>query len=194
MASEELHFNVDARAALKRGVDQLAEAGKVTRGPKGRNVVIDKKFGSPTVTKDGVTVAKEVRPSDPIENMGAQMVKEVATKTSDLAGDGTTTATVLAQAIFREGLKNVTAGANPMELKRGIDKAVESVVEELKKLSTATAGRKEIAQLGSISANNDKEIGDLIADAMEKVGKDVLITVQKAKGLETTLESEEGMH
>jgi chaperonin GroEL len=193
MAAKELLFNSDARSKLKRGVDALAEAVKVTLGPKGRNVVIDKKFGSPTVTKDGVTVAKEVELSDPIENMGAQMVKEVATKTSDLAGDGTTTATVLAQAIFREGLKNVTAGANPMELKRGIDKAVEAVVEELKRISTATAGKKEIAQVGSISANNDKEIGDLIADAMEKVGKDGVITVEEAKGLETTLETVDGM-
>src|SRR4026209_46390 len=193
MAAKELHFNVDARAALKRGVDQLAEAVRVTLGPKGRNVIIDKKFGSPTITKDGVTVAKEIELADPIENMGAQMVKEVATKTSDLAGDGTTTATVLAQAIFREGLKNVTAGANPMALKRGIDKAVTAVVEELKKISVPTSGKKEIAQVGSISANNDKEIGDLIADAMEKVGKDGVITVEEAKGLETTLETVEGM-
>jgi chaperonin GroEL len=193
MAAKELHFNTDARAALKRGVDQLAEAVKVTLGPKGRNVVIDKKFGAPTVTKDGVTVAKEIELSDPLENMGAQMVKEVATKTSDLAGDGTTTATVLAQAIFREGLKNVTAGVNPMALKRGIDAAVSAVVEELKKMSVPTKGKKEIAQVGSISANNDKEIGDLIADAMEKVGKDGVITVEEAKGLETTLETVEGM-
>jgi len=193
MAAKELHFNTDARAALKRGVDQLAEAVKVTLGPKGRNVVIDKKFGAPTVTKDGVTVAKEIELSDPLENMGAQMVKEVATKTSDIAGDGTTTATVLAQAIFREGLKNVTAGANPMALKRGIDKAVNSVVEELKRISIPTAGRKEIAQVGAISANNDKEIGELIAEAMEKVGKDGVITVEEAKGLETTLETVDGM-
>jgi chaperonin GroEL len=193
MAAKELLFNTEARAKLKRGVDALAEAVKVTLGPKGRNVVIDKKFGSPTVTKDGVTVAKEVELSDPIENMGAQMVKEVATKTSDLAGDGTTTATVLAQAIFREGLKNVTAGANPMELKRGIEKAVEAVVEELKKLSVPSAGKKEIAQVGTISANNDKEIGNLIAEAMEKVGKDGVITVEEAKGLETTLETVDGM-
>jgi len=193
MAAKELLFNTDARAKLKRGVDALAEAVKVTLGPKGRNVVIDKKFGSPTVTKDGVTVAKEIELSDPIENMGAQMVKEVATKTSDLAGDGTTTATVLAQAIFREGLKNVTAGANPMELKRGIEKAVEAVVEQLKTLSVPSAGKKEIAQVGSISANNDKEIGNLIADAMEKVGKDGVITVEEAKGLETTLETVDGM-
>ncbi|MGH9198656.1 MAG: TCP-1/cpn60 chaperonin family protein, partial [Acidimicrobiia bacterium] len=149
MSAKELQFSIDARARLKRGVDVLAEAVKITLGPKGRNVVIDKKFGSPTITKDGVTVAKEIELSDPVENMGAQMVKEVATKTSDLAGDGTTTATVLAQAIFREGLKNVTAGANPMELKRGIEKAVEAVVEELKKLSAPSAGKKEIAQVGT---------------------------------------------
>src|SRR5712672_1550439 len=193
MAAKELHFNVDARAALKRGVDQLAEAVKVTLGPKGRNVVIDKKFGAPTVTKDGVTVAKEIELADPLENMGAQMVKEVATKTSDNAGDGTTTATVLAQAIFREGLKNVTAGANPMAIKRGVDKAVAAIVEELKKISVPTTGKKEIAQVGSISANNDMEIGNLIAEAMEKVGKDGVITVEEAKGLETTLETVEGM-
>jgi chaperonin GroEL len=173
MAAKELHFNVEARAALKRGVDQLAEAVKVTLGPKGRNVVIDKKFGAPTVTKDGVTVAKEIELSDPIENMGAQMVKEVATKTSDLAGDGTTTATVLAQAIFREGLKNVTAGSNPMALKRGIEKAVAGIVEELKKISVPTTGRKEIAQVGTISANNDPEIGNLIAEAMERSARTV---------------------
>src|SRR6184192_3904234 len=182
MPAKQLEFNVEARARLKRGVDQLAEAVKVTLGPKGRNVVIDKKFGNPTVTKDGVTVAKEIELEDPIENMGAQMVKEVATKTSDLAGDGTTTATVLAQAIFREGLKSVTAGSNPMSLKRGIDRAVENVVEELKKISVPTAGRKEIAQVGAISANNDK-----------KVGKDGVITVEEAKGLETTLETVDGM-
>jgi chaperonin GroEL len=193
MPAKLLEFNVEARARLKRGVDQLAEAVKVTLGPKGRNVVIDKKFGTPTVTKDGVTVAKEIELEDPVENMGAQMVKEVATKTSDLAGDGTTTATVLAQAIFREGLKSVTAGSNPMALKRGIDRAVDAVVEELKKISVATTGRKEIAQVGAISANNDKEIGELIADAMEKVGKDGVITVEEAKGLETTLETVEGM-
>ena len=191
--AKELHFDVEARSALKSGVDQLADAVKVTLGPKGRNVVIDKKFGSPTVTKDGVTVAKEVELSNPVENMGAQMVKEVATKTSDVAGDGTTTATVLAQAIFREGLKSVTAGINPMAIKRGIDKAVEHVVAELKKISVPTAGKKEIAQVGSISANNDDEIGNLIADAMEKVGKDGVITVEEAKGLETTLETVDGM-
>src|SRR6195256_1120352 len=191
MPAKQLEFNTEARARLKKGVDKLAEAVKVTLGPKGRNVVIDKKFGNPTVTKDGVTVAIELE--DEIENMGAQMVKEVATKTSDLAGDGTTTATVLAQAIFREGLKSVTAGSNPMSLKRGIDRAVESVVEELRKISVPTAGRKEIAQVGAISANNDKEIGNLIAEAMEKVGKDGVITVEEAKGLETTLETVDGM-
>src|SRR6266536_1721940 len=193
MAAKELHFNTEARAKLKKGIDHLAEAVKLTLGPKGRNVVIDKKFGSPTITKDGVTVAKEIELSDPIENMGAQMVKEVATKTSDLAGDGTTTATVLAQAIYREGLKNVTAGANPMELKRGIEKAVDAVVDELKRLSVPSAGKKEIAQVGTISAHNDKEIGNLIAEAMEKVGKDGVITVEEAKGLETTLETVDGM-
>jgi chaperonin GroEL len=192
MPAKELLFSIDARARLKRGVDALAEAVKLTLGPKGRNVVIDRSFGSPTITKDGVTVAKEIELSDPVENMGAQMVKEVATKTSDLAGDGTTTATVLAQAIFREGLRNVTAGANPMELKRGIEKAVEAVVEQLKTLSVPSAGKKEIAQVGSISANNDKEIGNLIADAMERVGKDGVITVEEAKGLETTLETVDG--
>jgi len=192
MAAKELLFSIEARAKLKRGVDQLAESVRITLGPKGRNVVIDKRFGSPTITKDGVTVAKEIELSDPIENMGAQMVKEVATKTSDLAGDGTTTATVLAQAIFREGLKNVTAGANPMELKRGIDRAVEAVVEQLRGISVPSAGKKEIAQVGTISANNDKEIGNLIAEAMEKVGKDGVITVEEAKGLETTLETVDG--
>ncbi len=193
MAAKELIFDVDARAKLKKGVDALAEAVKVTLGPKGRNVVIDKKFGSPTVTKDGVSVAKEIELSDPIENMGAQMVKEVATKTSDLAGDGTTTATVLAQAVFREGLKNVTAGANPMELKRGIDKAVEAIVAELRSMSVPTNGKKDIAQVGAISANNDKEIGNLIAEAMEKVGKEGVITVEEAKGLETMLDTVDGM-
>src|ERR687892_2819563 len=190
---KQLKFDEDARAALLRGVNIMAHAVKATLGPKGRNVVIDKKFGSPTITKDGVTVAKEIELKEPYENMGAQMLKEVASKTSDLAGDGTTTATVLAQAIFREGLKNVTAGANPMELKRGIDRAVEAVVEQLKALSVPSAGKKEIAQVGTISANNDKEIGNLIAEAMEKVGKDGVITVEEAKGLETTLETVEGM-
>jgi chaperonin GroEL len=192
MAAKELLFSTEARAKLKKGIDQLAEAVRITLGPKGRNVVIDKKFGSPTVTKDGVTVAREIELSDPIENLGAQMVKEVATKTSDLAGDGTTTATVLAQAIFREGLKNVTAGANPMELKRGIERAVEAVVEQLRTISVSSAGKKEIAQVGTISANNDKEIGNLIAEAMGKVGKDGVITVEEAKGLETTMETVDG--
>jgi len=193
MAAKYLEFSTEARARLKRGVDQLADAVKVTLGPKGRNVVIDKKFGSPTVTKDGVTVAKEVELDDEIENMGAQMVKEVATKTSDLAGDGTTTATVLAQAIYREGLKSVTAGANPMALKRGIESAVETVVAELKKISVPTSGRKDIKQVATISANGDAEIGDKIADAMDKVGKDGVITVEEAKSLETTLETVDGM-
>ena len=193
MAAKYLEYSVEARARLKRGVDKLADAVKVTLGPKGRNVVIEKKFGNPTVTKDGVTVAKEIELEDEVENMGAQMVKEVATKTSDLAGDGTTTATVLGQAIFREGLKSVTAGANPMALKRGIERAVEVVVEDLKKISVPSSGRKEIAQVGTISANGDKEIGDKIADAMEKVGKDGVITVEEAKGLETTLETVDGM-
>src|SRR5438067_11128515 len=193
MAAKYLEFDTEARSRLKRGVDQLAEAVKVTLGPKGRNVVIDKKFGNPTITKDGVTVAKEIELEDAIENMGAQMVKEVATKTSDIAGDGTTTATVLAQAIFREGLKSVTAGANPMSLKRGIDKAVELVVEELKRISAPSKGPKDIAHVGTISANNDPEIGKIIAEAMDKVGKDGVITVEEAKGLETTLEVVEGM-
>jgi chaperonin GroEL len=193
MAAKNLEFDVEARAKLKRGVDRLAQAVKVTLGPKGRNVVLDRKFGSPTVTKDGVSVAKEIELSDPVENMGAQMVKEVATKTSDVAGDGTTTATVLAQAIFGEGLKNVTAGTNPMGIRRGIDRAVEAVVAELERMSTDTKGKKEIAQVGSISANNNAEIGELIADAMEKVGKDGVITVEEARGLETTLETVDGM-
>ena len=193
MAAKIITFEADARAKLKRGVDQLADAVKVTLGPKGRNVVIDKKFGAPNITKDGVTVAKEIELEDPIENMGAQMVREVASKTSDVAGDGTTTATVLAQAIVREGLRNVTAGANPMDLKRGIDLAVASVVEELKKLSRPISGKKEIAQVGSISANNDHSIGELIAEAMEKVGKDGVITVEEAKGIETEFSVVEGM-
>ncbi len=193
MAAKELKFDVEARARLKSGVDQLADAVKVTLGPKGRNVVLDRKFGSPTVTKDGVSVAKEVELEEPVENMGAQMVKEVATKTSDVAGDGTTTATVLAQAIFAEGLKNVTAGTNPMGIRRGIDKAVSRVVDFLQEMSKETNTKKEISQVGAISANNDNEIGELIADAMEKVGKDGVITVEEAKGLETTLETVEGM-
>ena len=169
---KQLEFDVAARDALKRGVDQLADAVKVTLGPKGRNVVLDKKFGSPTVTKDGVTVAKEIELEDAYENMGAQMVKEVSSKTSDVAGDGTTTATLLAQAIYREGLKNVTAGANPMDLKRGIDKAVNAAVKAIQDLSKPVAGRSDISQVATTSANNDKAIGDLIAEAMEKVGKD----------------------
>jgi chaperonin GroEL len=193
MAAKLIEYSADARSALKAGVDKLAEAVKVTLGPKGRNVIIEKKFGAPTVTKDGVTVAKEIELEDPIENMGAQMVREVASKTSDVAGDGTTTATVLAQAIYREGLKNVTAGANPMDLKRGIDFAVGKVVEYLKSISKEVEGRNEIAQVGAISANNDKSIGDLIADAMEKVGKDGVITVEEAKGTETALDVVEGM-
>ncbi|MCH7526517.1 MAG: chaperonin GroEL [Planctomycetes bacterium] len=191
--AKELHFDVDARAKLRKGIDQLTDAVRVTLGPKGRNVVIDKKFGSPTITKDGVTVAKEIELSDPVENMGAQMVKEVATKTSDVAGDGTTTATILAQAIFREGLKSVTAGVNPMAIKRGIDKAVVAVVKELARTSQETTGKKEITQVASISANNDPEIGSLIAEAMGKVGKDGVITVEEARGLETELETVDGM-
>ncbi|MGB1841821.1 MAG: chaperonin GroEL, partial [Longimicrobiales bacterium] len=193
MAAKELGFDVEARARLKVGVDKLASAVKVTLGPKGRNVVLDRKFGSPTVTKDGVSVAKEIELSDKYENMGAQMVKEVATKTSDVAGDGTTTATVLAQAIFSEGLKNVTAGTNPMGIRRGIDKGVEVVVAELQALSTETKDKKHIAQVGAISANNNAEIGELISDAMEKVGKDGVITVEEARGLETTLDTVDGM-
>lgn len=193
MAAKIVEFGTDARSSLKVGVDKLANAVKVTLGPKGRNVVIDKKFGAPTVTKDGVTVAKEIELDDATENMGAQMVKEVASKTSDVAGDGTTTATVLAQAIYKEGLKNVTAGANPMDLKRGIDLAVGKVVEYLQSISKEVGGKEEIAQVGSISANNDKAIGELISDAMEKVGKDGVITVEEAKGTETGLEIVEGM-
>ncbi len=193
MPAKQLKYDEEARRATMRGVDQLAHAVKVTLGPKGRNVVLDKKWGAPTITKDGVTVAKEIELEDPFENMGAQMVKEVASKTSDVAGDGTTTATVLAQAIYREGQKNVTAGANPMALKRGIDKAVEVVVAELKKLSIATKGKKEISQVATISANNDPTIGNLIAEAMEKVGKDGVITVEEAKVMETALDVVEGM-
>ncbi len=192
MAAKEITYAEDARSAILSGVTQLANAVKVTLGPKGRNVVLDKKFGSPTITKDGVTVAKEIELEDPIQNMGAQMVREVASKTSDVAGDGTTTATVLAQAIFRVGAKNVTAGANPMALKRGIDLAVEAAVGAISDLSRPVSG-DEIAHVGTISANNDAEIGGIIADAMEKVGKDGVITVEEAKGLETTLEVVEGM-
>ncbi|MDD5560438.1 chaperonin GroEL [Candidatus Methylomirabilis sp.] len=193
MPAKQLLFDEEARRKIQKGVDLLAAAVKVTLGPKGRNVVIDKKFGAPNITKDGVTVAKEIELEDSFENMGAQMVKEVASKTSDVAGDGTTTATVLAQSIFREGIRNVTAGANPMALKRGIEKAVEGIVDELKKISKPTKGKKEISQVATISANNDKAIGDLIADAMEKVGKDGVITVEEAKSMETTLEVVEGM-
>src|SRR6266513_3516857 len=191
--SKQLLFNEEARAALLRGIDVMSRAVKVTLGPKGRNVVIARKFGSPTMTKDGVTVAKEIELEDPYENLGAQMLKEVAAKTSDIAGDGTTTATVLAQAIFRGGLKNVTAGANPMGLKRGIERAVDTVVEELKHMSKATKDKKELAQVATIAANNDKTIGNLIAEAMEKVGKDGVITVEEAKAMETTLDVVEGM-
>jgi chaperonin GroEL len=191
--SKQLRFNEEARAALLRGINVMSHAVKVTLGPKGRNVVIARKFGSPTLTKDGVTVAKEIELKDPAENLGAQMLKEVAAKTSDIAGDGTTTATVLAQAIFRGGLKNVTAGANPMGLQRGIEQAVATVVEELKQMSKATKDRKEIAQVATIASNNDKTIGNLIAEAMEKVGKDGVITVEEAKATETTLDVVEGM-
>ncbi len=191
--AKQIMFREDARNAIARGIDMLAEAVKVTLGPKGRNVVLDKKFGSPTITKDGVTVAKEIELKDPNENMGAQLVKEVAEKTSDIAGDGTTTATLLAQAIFKEGLKNVTAGANPAALKRGIDKAVEKVVESLKKMSKEIKDKKEIAQVATIAANNDSAIGELIAEAMEKVGKDGVITVEEAKSMATTLDVVEGM-
>lgn len=193
MAAKEIKFNEEARRAILKGVKILSHAVKVTLGPKGRNVVLEKKFGSPTITKDGVTVAKEIDLEDRFENMGAQMVKEVASKTSDVAGDGTTTATILAEAIYREGLKTVTAGANAMEVKKGIDKSVETVVSSLKKFSTPIKDSIEIAQVAAISANNDKEIGKLIADAMEKVGKDGVITVEEAKGMETSLDVVEGM-
>ncbi|MBU1062089.1 MAG: chaperonin GroEL [Candidatus Omnitrophica bacterium] len=191
--AKQLIFRENARSAIARGVDQLAEAVKITLGPKGRNVVLDKKFGSPTITKDGVTVAKEIELKDPYENMGAQLVKEVAEKTSDVAGDGTTTATVLAQSIYKEGLKNVTAGSNPTALRRGIEKAVKEVVASLKGMSKSIKDKKEIAQVASIAANNDSAIGDLIAEAMEKVGKDGVITVEEAKSMATTLEVVEGM-
>jgi chaperonin GroEL len=192
MAAKYITYSEEARGAILKGVNKLADAVKVTLGPKGRNVVIEKKFGSPTITKDGVTVAKEIELADPLENMGAQMVREVASKTSDVAGDGTTTATVLAQAIYREGAKNVTAGANPMELKRGIELAVKAAVEQIDKMAKPVEG-SEISHVGTISANNDEEIGKIIAEAMEKVGKDGVITVEEAKGLETTLEVVEGM-
>ena len=193
MAKKEVRYGEEARRSVLKGLDILANAVKVTLGPKGRNVVLEKKWGSPTVTKDGVTVAKEIELEDPFENMGAQMVKEVASKTSEIAGDGTTTATVLAQSIYHEGIKNVAAGTDPMAISRGIQKAVDVVIEELKKLSKATKGKTEIAQVGAISANNDTKIGELIADAMEKVGKDGVITVEEAKSIETTLEVVEGM-
>src|SRR5438067_5746932 len=191
MAKQIVHGE-DSRQAILRGVNMLADAVKITLGPKGRNVILDKKFGSPTITKDGVTVAKEIELKEPLENMGAQMVKEVASKTSDTAGDGTTTATVLAQAIYREGAKNVTAGANPMAIKRGIDRSVEAMTAELKKMSKPVSGSM-IAQVGTISANHDETIGKIIADAMDKVGKDGVITVEEAKGMETSLEVVEGM-
>ena len=191
--AKQLKFNEEARRSIMEGVKQLAAAVKVTLGPRGRNVVLEKKFGSPTITKDGVTVAKEVELKDPYEDMGAEMVKEVASKTSDIAGDGTTTATILAEAIFREGLKNVTAGANPMDLKRGIDKAVARVIEELKKISKPVKDKKEISQVATIAANNDSTIGEQIAEAMDKVGKDGVITVEEAKSIETTLDVVEGM-
>ena len=193
MAAKQLAFDEEARNSIKQGVDQLAEAVKVTLGPKGRNVVLDKKFGAPTITKDGVTVAKEIELEDPYENMGAQMVKEVASKTSDVAGDGTTTATILAQSIYREGLKNVAAGHNPMALKRGIEKAVNTVVNAIQGLSKEVSEKTEISQVAAISANNDDTIGDLIANAMDKVGKDGVITVEEAKSLDTNLEVKEGM-
>ena len=191
--AKQIIFGEDARGKILRGVDQLANAVKITLGPKGRNVVLDKKFGPPSSTKDGVTVAKEIELEDPFENMGAQMVNEVASKTSDVAGDGTTTATVLAQAIYREGMKNVAAGANPMDLKRGIEQAVDFVVGEIHRLSKPTKDHREIAQVGTISANNDPTIGELIAESMEKVGKDGVITVEEAKGIETSLDIVEGM-
>ncbi|HXG84020.1 MAG TPA: chaperonin GroEL, partial [Pyrinomonadaceae bacterium] len=191
MAKQVIHGE-DSRAAILRGVNQLADAVKVTLGPKGRNVVIDKKFGSPTITKDGVTVAKEIELKDALENMGAQMVREVASKTSDVAGDGTTTATVLAQAIFKEGVRTVAAGANPMALKRGIDKAVEQVVNEIHRMAKPVSGN-DIKQVGTVSANGDTNIGQHIADAMEKVGKDGVITVEESKTMDTSLEVVEGM-
>ena len=193
MAAKQLMFESEARQLILKGVEKLSRAVKATLGPRGRNVILDKKFGSPTITKDGVTVAKEIELENPFENMGAQMVREVASKTSDIAGDGTTTATVLAESIYREGLKNVTAGANPMDLKRGIDKATEVIVEELKKLSKKVKDRSEISQVATISANGDTNIGDIIADAMDKVGKDGTITVEEAKAIDTTLDVVEGM-
>src|SRR5437667_247107 len=193
MAAKQLQFDENARHALLRGIEKLSKAVKATLGPSGRNVILDKKFGSPTITKDGVTVAKEIELEDPYENMGAQLVREVASKTSDVAGDGTTTATILAESIYREGLRNVTAGANPTSLQRGIMKGVDAIVEELKKLSKKVSDRTEIAQVATVSANWDKTIGEIIADAMDKVGKDGTITVEEAKSIETTLEVVEGM-
>src|SRR5438309_7202410 len=193
MAAKQLQFDEAARHTLLRGVEKLAKAVKATLGPSGRNVILDKKFGSPTITKDGVTVAKEIELEDPYENMGAQLVREVASKTSDVAGDGTTTATVLAESIYREGLRNVTAGANPTSLQRGIMKAVEAITEELKKISKKVSDRTEIAQVATVSANWDKTIGEIIADAMDKVGKDGTITVEEARSIDTTLEVVEGM-
>ena len=191
---KQIQYGEDARASILRGVNKLADAVKVTLGPKGRNVILEKKFGSPSITKDGVTVAKEIELKDPWENMGAQMVREVASKTSDIAGDGTTSATVLAQAIFREGVKNVAAGANPMDLKRGIDLAVEAAIAEIKKLSHPVKGKPSaIAQVGTVSANNDETIGKIIAEAMDKVGNDGVITVEEAKSMETSLDVVEGM-
>lgn len=191
--AKQIQYSEQARASILRGVNKLADAVKTTLGPKGRNAILDKKFGAPTITKDGVTVAKEIELSEPYENMGAQLVKEVASKTSDVAGDGTTTATILAQAIYREGAKNITAGGNPMEIKRGIDKAVETTIEDLKTISKPCQSKKEISQIGSISANNDHTIGDLIAEAMDKVGKDGVITVEEAKSMSTSLDVVEGM-
>jgi len=191
--AKQLLYDEESRRTLLKGVDKLANAVKVTLGPKGRNVVLDKKFGAPTVTNDGVTIAKEIELEDPFENMGAQLVKEVATKTNDVAGDGTTTATLLAQCIIKEGLKNVTAGANPMGIKRGIEKSVKAAVEQIEKLSKKIETAEEISNIAAISANNDPEIGKLIADAMDKVGKDGVITVEEAKSMETHLEVVEGM-
>jgi chaperonin GroEL len=193
MAAKQLQFDENARHTLLRGVEKLSRAVKATLGPSGRNVILDKKFGSPTITKDGVTVAKEIELEDPYENMGAQLVREVASKTSDIAGDGTTTATVLAESIYKEGLRNVTAGANPTSLQRGIMKAVEAIVAELQKISKKVSDRTEIAQVATVSANWDKTIGEIIADAMDKVGKDGTITVEEAKSIETSLDVVEGM-
>src|SRR3989338_7938979 len=193
MAAKQLLFDEEARRNIKNGIKKLADAVRVTMGPTGRNVILEKSYGSPAVTKDGVTVAKEVELNQPFENMGAKMVCEVASKTSDVAGDGTTTATVLAEAIFDEGIKNVTAGANPIALKRGVDKAVEAVIEELKQMSKKIKDKKEIAQVGTVAANNDAEIGNMIAEAMDRVGKDGVITVEEGKSLETEVEWVEGM-